>query len=321
MKDQARTLRVAAVQLASMNHDVSGNLSRAMPLLDEAARQGARLILLPEFLPTGYIFHPSIWDAAEPASGPTARWLSENARRLGVYVGTSFLEADGEDFYNTFVLAGPDGAELGRVRKQTPAAAEAFFTRGEDGTHVISTPLGNIGVGICFENQLAYIPRLMHEHGADILLMPHSAPTPALPLFKKFGAGVWERLLASTPGNLARALGIPALFVNKCGPWQSPLPFFPLFPQKSRFPGRSVIVDADGQVVKSLGDGPGVAVADLVLDPQRKAPAPPKTHGRWSLRGRGFLASFFALQAVGAAWYNRSEKRREKARAVSRPMP
>ena len=319
MEEKARTLRVGAVQMRSENGDIAGNLSRALQLLEEAARQGAQLVLLPEFLPTGYVFHPIIWDAAEPARGQTAQWLSEHCRRLGIHAGTSFLEAEGEDFYNTFVLTGPDGNELGRVRKQTPAAAEAFYTRGEAGPHVIPTSLGRIGVGICFENQLAYIPRLLHENRADILLMPHSAPSPRLPLLENVSARQWEKLLAATPGDLARALGIPTVFVNKCGLWHSPVPFLPLFPQRSRFPGRSAVVDAEGRTVNSLGEEPGVMVADVVLDPARKNPHPPKAHGRWSLPGRRHLAWFFARQAVGAAWYDRSEIRREKARCISRP--
>jgi N-carbamoylputrescine amidase len=90
-------------------------------------------------MPTGYIFTTEIWDGAEPKSGPTVRWLCENSKRFNVWMGTSFLEADGEDFFNTFVLATPDGKEAGRVRKCPPAAFEAYFTVGSPGSHVIDT--------------------------------------------------------------------------------------------------------------------------------------------------------------------------------------
>lgn len=66
----------------------------------------------------------------------------------------------------------------GSVRKQTPAAAEAYFFRGEKGSHIIETELGTIGVGICYENQLAFTPGLMCGQSVDIMLMPHSAPAP-----------------------------------------------------------------------------------------------------------------------------------------------
>ena len=65
---------------------------------------------------------------------------------LQIWLGASFLEASGADFYDTFVLTAPSGNEAGRVRKQIPAGPEAYFFRGEIGSHVISTPIGKIGV-------------------------------------------------------------------------------------------------------------------------------------------------------------------------------
>ncbi|HEY6306055.1 MAG TPA: nitrilase-related carbon-nitrogen hydrolase, partial [Candidatus Angelobacter sp.] len=74
------------------------------------------------------------------------------SRRLHVWLGTSFLEADGADFYDTFVLTTPEGEEAGRVRKQVPAEVEGYFFRGDVGSHVLKTAIGRIGVGICAES-------------------------------------------------------------------------------------------------------------------------------------------------------------------------
>jgi N-carbamoylputrescine amidase len=216
---KARTVRVAAVQMESKNGLVEANLHHATPLVEQAARAGAQLILLPEFMPTGYIYSTAIWDGAEPKRGLTVQWLCENSKRLNVWVGTSFLEADGEDFFNTFVLATPDGKEAGRVRKQTPAAFEAFYTKGGAGPHVMDTELGRIGVGICYENQLSYIPRIMYENSVDLLLMPHSYPAIAQMVMS----------LGDLALHYARLLGIPAVVCNKSGPWRSPYPGIPFY--------------------------------------------------------------------------------------------
>src|SRR5262245_43536066 len=112
-----RRIVVAAVQCRSDNGAAEANLAHARPLVEEAARRGAELVLCPEFLATGYIYHSSIWDAAEPRGVPTESWLGELARRLGIFVGASYLEADGADFFNTFALCAPGGAVAGRVRK------------------------------------------------------------------------------------------------------------------------------------------------------------------------------------------------------------
>lgn len=316
----ARELRVAAVQMQSENGRVLANLGRAVPLVEQAARAGAELIVLPEFMPTGYIFSREVWDAAEPRRGPTVQWLGEQARRLGVYLGTSFLEADGQDFYNTFVLAGPGGTEAGRVRKQTPASFEAFYFRGSSGPHAIQTEIATIGVGICYENMLAYTPRLMHQHSVDLMLMPHSAPAPARRFwFPQWAVDLYNESLRQTAPFYAELLGVPVVFVNKCGPWRSPLPGLPLAYQDSRFPGLSAIVDSDGEERERMGDEEGVIVETVTLDPRHKRREPPPCHGYWARELPAIVNLFRTVGAIGGAWYRHSAERRRRALRASSP--
>lgn len=314
-----RTARVAAVQVESENGRLAENLARALPWVEQAAGAGAQLILLPEFLATGYVFDKSIWSAAEPRRGPTAVWLAEHARRLRVHLGASFLEAEGDDFYNTFVLTRPDGSEAGRVRKQTPAAFEAFFTRGHAGPHVIETELGKLGVGICYENQLAFTSRLWHAHSVDLILMPHSAPTPepGKPLPRSTVA-IYQETLGTLPEHYARTFGVPVVMVNKSGPWRTPLPGLPLLRQVSRFPGLSAIADSDGRLLGQLGAEPGMLVDDVVLDPARKRHQAPECHGRWAKKLPRAMHLFRLAEAAGGVYYRLSPERRARARAVSR---
>jgi len=142
MSQSAKTVRVAAIQMASENGNIEANLEKAEALVEQAADRGAQLVILPEFIPTGYIFTKAIWDSGEPKEGPTVQWMRKLSKKRGIYLGTSFLEAEGDDFYNTFLITKPDGSETGRVRKQTPAAFEAYFTTGESNTHTIETELG-----------------------------------------------------------------------------------------------------------------------------------------------------------------------------------
>src|SRR5688572_1178229 len=114
-----RVLRVAGVQVESRNSDVGANLQRAEALVAVAAERGAELVLCPELMATGYLYHPSIWDVAESQGGPTELWLASMARQRRIYIGASYLEANGEDFFNTFTLMRPDGTVAGRVRKES----------------------------------------------------------------------------------------------------------------------------------------------------------------------------------------------------------
>ena len=304
---KSRIVKVAAVQIESKNGLVEANLEHAKPLIEQAAKGGAQLVLLPEFMPTGYIFTTVIWDGAEPKHGPTVQWLKENSKRLGVWLGTSFLEADGEDFFNTFVLATPEGKEAGRVRKQTPAAYEAFFTRGGQGAHVMDTELGRIGVGICYENQLSYIPRIMYENSVDLLLMPHSYPAIAQ--------------MAMSLGDLAqryaRLLGIPAVVCNKSGPWRSPYPGIPFYTANSHFPGLSTIADSDGSVKAQLGNEEKAIIAAVTFDPILKTHEVPRSGGRWVWKGPWIRNGARLMEVLGRLWYRMSSERKRKALKVS----
>lgn len=304
--------------MESANGDLEGNLERATRLVEEAAERGARLVVLPEFMPTGYVYTKEIWEVAEPREGPTMHWLRETSRRLGVWLGTSYLEAEGEDFYNSFVVTGPDGEEAGRVRKQTPAFAEAFFTRGEAGPHVIETGLGRLGVGICYENQLSYLPRLMCTVQPDLLLMPHSAPSPMPnPLFPRRSVEEYNRRLRELAPFYARMLGIPVVMVNKRGPWVSPIPGLPFLTQRSSFPGYTCIADSDGSILARLGDEEGVIVEEVRMDPARRKGEVHPAGGRWAFPVPWAMNQFRLIEAVGRVYYRLSRERRRRARHIA----
>jgi N-carbamoylputrescine amidase len=323
ISNKAKTIRVAAIQMESKDGSIEANLEHATPLVRLAVEKGAKLILLPEFMPTGYIFSRVIWDNGEPKEGPTVKWLRETAKRLGVWLGTSFLEADGEDFFNTFVLTNPDGSEAGRVRKQTPASMEAYFFKGGVGPHSIETQLGKVGVGICYENQLSYLPQMMQKQSVDIILMPHSAPTPMQRfLFGRKQIELYNNEIKEVAYRNARLVGVPVVMVNKCGSWQSPMPF----PwglsgqQKSSFPGLSAIVDSDGTVKAQLGREEAVIVEDVTFDPSRKTHEPPKCYGRWAFEGPWARNIFQVIEATGRLSYSLSSERKRKARQISSSM-
>jgi N-carbamoylputrescine amidase len=319
MSSPVKKVRVAAVQMASEDGMVEANLERATGFAEQAAERGARLIIFPEFMPTGYRMTTEIWDAGEASDGPTVQWLMKNSKRLGVYLGTSFLEAVGEDFLNTFMLTDHQGRVAGKVRKQVPAAFEAFFNAGEAGPHVIETEFGRMGVGICYENTLAFLPKLMQQQNIDFLVQPHSNPKPQPGiLFPKKSVGQHIQALGRLTSHYASILGVPAILTNKVGKWQTPLPYLPFMPQDSTFPGLTTIAEAGGKVLAQLdGSQEGILVEEISLDPARKVSTPPKTYGRWAVRLPWPERLFPLTEALGRRYYKRSDLRRQKAREIS----
>jgi N-carbamoylputrescine amidase len=310
---------VAAVQTESKHGLIEANHAHAMPFIEKAAHEGAKLIVLPELFSTGYIPNETIWDAAEPQNGPTVHWLKQTAKRLGIYLGAGLLETDGRDFYNIFVLCGPDGQECGRVSK---IEAESYVFKRTSGSHVIQTEIGKIGIGICADNQMATFLRQMAADSVDLMLMPHGWPTPC-----RTSSQVSEQDIEEQRGRTrqlvtlyARRLGVPAVFVNGTGPMGQMNGLLGRFldPSVYRLEGRSHIVDSDGASLGELDIEEGVLLADVTLDPARKQFSEPKSYDGWLLPGnpisRKVIVPFDVN--VGQMWYALSSLRRRKARQI-----
>ncbi len=267
-----------------------------------------------------------LWNAAERRDGKTVRWLQDISLRMGVSVGIGFVEADGEDFFNTYALSEPDGRIAGFVRK---TMAETFCFKCEGGSHVIDTELGRIGVGICADNLFVANLYRMQDNAADILLMPHAAPIPY-----KTGGLVSEkdipearRSMSQMATDRAQRLGVPVVFVNQAGP-RGPEKWSGLFgaamnPETFHLGGLSTIVDPAGKVLAQLDEESEAAiVADVVLDPSRKISSRAIAHGSY---GGGFVTPhpfiFEAMCYMDAFFcgltYQLSAERRRKARAIS----
>ncbi len=315
-----KSLTLAAAQIISQDGKVMENLAHATVMAEQAKDQGAQLVLFPEFMPQGYLLTPALWDSGEAFDGPTTRWLSETSRRLGVYLGTSFLEAKNGHFLNTFALAGPDGQIIGAVRKRNPSMWEAYFFKGERGATYLDTDLGRIGVGICFDNHTYENANAMLQSNIDLMLMPHSYCTPTQPT-KMTSREDIDRL-NTRPGLVARLyndwFGVPVLMCNKSGPWNSPVPDTTLgVPKDFRFSGRSVLIDADGTLRGELGDEEAVLVGTVALDPTLKKQSRPPKYSRYIYPGSAGREIIRLMEWRGSLSYSFSALRKTKAQTIA----
>ena len=157
------------------------NLARAIDGITEAARQGARVICLPELFQSRYPCQsedPRQFDLAEPIPGPATRALGVVAADLGVAIVASLFERRAAGLYhNTAVSIGEDGALRGRYRKlhipDDPLYYEKFyFTPGDLGIPVV--PLASVAVGtlVCWDQWFPEAARLAALGGAEVLLYP-----------------------------------------------------------------------------------------------------------------------------------------------------
>ena len=247
---------VAAVQLTSTS-DIQANWNAAKHWIEHAARRGAELVATPEN--TNFLGrHDEKVRLAESLDGDTCGRFADLAGSLGIYLLLgSFNESTGEPdrCYNTSVLFGPDGERLAVYRKihlfDVDVSPEVRFVESatvKPGTALVtaSTPLGHLGLTICYDLRFPEIYRALRNKGAEILMVP-SAFTMTT------GRDHWMPLLRARAIENQCFLVAPA----QCGLHNDD--------GLRESYGHAMIIDPWGDVMAMASTGPGVVVAEIEL--------------------------------------------------------
>ncbi len=189
--NEPKTFKVAAIQAVSEMAKPAENREHLEMLVRQAAKNGAKVIVLPETAITGYMstdlettwriegrrttrglkgIHPK--DYAETARGESVKHFSALAKELKIYLTIPFLEIDPETgrYYNTVVLARPDGAPQKHYRKINPwpFAERGWASKGDRGNIYLDTPYGRMALLICFD--INFEPPNLKKLNVDHLL-------------------------------------------------------------------------------------------------------------------------------------------------------
>ena len=151
-------MKVAVVHMKAVFGNVDSNLDYAEKRIREASENGAELILFPEFFTTGFSFSNKLYEAVLNYENPQKK-ICEYASKYNIIIGGSYLNLKvdsekGNDVYNTFTLTFPDGSVY-KHSKDIPTIYEHYIYNDGDENNVLETPIGNIGVAICWE-QIRY---------------------------------------------------------------------------------------------------------------------------------------------------------------------
>ncbi len=243
----------ACVQMR-VGSDKERNLRTAFDLVRKAADQGVRLVVLPElFSWRGATAQMAA--AAESLEGRTVELLSEVAAEMGVtLVAGSILEAAGTADalpFNTMVVLGPDGARLGVYRKMHlfdlevpggPVEKESARFQAGHQPVCVSTPVGKIGLSICYDLRFPELYRELVREGAEILVTPAAFTAHT-------GPAHWEVLLR------ARAIE------NQC--WMLAAAQVGPVTSGTEVWGHSALIDPWGSILDLRAEGEGLAMAVL----------------------------------------------------------
>lgn len=161
------------------------NLEACLARLEEAAAAGCELVVLPECATSGYMFASEEEAArfAEPVPGPSVEALERACARLGLHCVAGLLERDDDRLRNTAVLVGPEGL-VGRYRKtHLPfLGVDRFVAPGDEPPDVFDTPLGRVGIEICYDLRFPELTRTLALRGAEIVVHPTNWPAAVRPL-------------------------------------------------------------------------------------------------------------------------------------------
>lgn len=224
--------RVACAQYAVRDGDPDHNLERSLHFIWQAAAEGADLVILPELANSGCDLgspERALDLAEEIPGGRTVRAWKKEAEGSGIYVVGGLLERDGDTLHNSAVLVGPEA--FGRYRKTHLWDREKLLYEPGREVPVLDTPLGRIGLLVCYDAWFPEAARTLALRGADLLCVPANAPDDWVPEGQRRGDLTMLNVHAISHANANR------LFVacaNRVG---------------DGYLGRSSIVDTTGGVL------------------------------------------------------------------------
>ncbi|MBY5993118.1 carbon-nitrogen hydrolase family protein [Ferrimonas balearica] len=236
------------------------NLSRLRQLLAPLkGRAEPQLVVLPECAlcfgtEGGWAALAEPWQPDEPERAPMQQALSQLAREHGVHLvaGTVPITAEDGRAYAASLVFGPDGACLGRydkihlfdvdVEDDTGRYRESTHTHPGQGLTLVDTPLGRLGLAVCYDVRFPELFRALAERGAEMIALPAAFTEPT-------GQAHWDTLVRARAIEnqcFLLAAGQQGQHANGRRTW-----------------GHSMIVDPWGRVLAQLPHGEGLVSAEL----------------------------------------------------------
>jgi predicted amidohydrolase len=173
------TVRIALAQMDPKLGKTKENLETILGMVREAAKNRANLVVFPECSLSGYVYKSKqeALPYVDNIPGVSTEKVAALCKEARTYVIYGLLENAGDKLYNALAFVGPDGV-IGLYRKNhlPYLGIDRFVDPGNKGFPVFSTPIGNIGMHICYDLQFPESARVMGLTGADIIVLSTNFP-------------------------------------------------------------------------------------------------------------------------------------------------
>ncbi len=239
------SLSISCIQMASQPFHRDANLFRARAAIENAAADGADLLLLPEFFADGYTYDRRVAEAAETIDGDVVEWMHDRSTQTGCWIAGSIVEKSHRrrDF-DTLVLVSPDGRTWSYRKRALPFFENLYFRRG-DRVGIFETELGRIGVMLCWDMIHERLVRELEDR-IDLLLVCSAWPDVRTGTIRLRGLEGWlGRPPLNRPRELASRLNVPVAYCNLAGRFSTRVPML-RFHYEADFAGCSTIIDQRG---------------------------------------------------------------------------
>lgn len=249
--------KIAAIQMTSIDN-IEKNLATAARLLAEAGTAGACMTVLPEMFPTLSVENGHIEAREQLHSGPIQEFMQEQAQKHKMWIvgGTVPIASADDSRVHASCLVYNDAGELVtrydkihlcdvKLKNGTENYHESKKTIAGCETIVFESPLGMVGLAVCYDLRFAELFGQLRDKGAEVMILPSA-------FIDSTGEAHWEVLCR------ARAIETQSYFVasNQVG----------THPTGRKSYGHSMIINPWGEIISCLPEGEGVVISEIDID-------------------------------------------------------
>jgi len=177
-----KKVKLALAQISSKREDKKANLQKIEEFTVKAKEQGADLVIFPELSLTGYVLHDQVYELAEVIPGPSTKTIEDLAKKTETHIIFGMPELSEKTkatIFNTAVFVGPKGF-IGKFRKMYLPTHSVFeekrYFRPGYQPVAFNTPVGNVGLFICYDIFFPEVCRLTRLKGAKLMVCISASP-------------------------------------------------------------------------------------------------------------------------------------------------